>query len=123
MHECEETLRSSHAVKPINLDDYSSSKTDFTLEFHGMKKADTFSGRYSYSRKHTTISNNTRNNLQATSYNSTMQKGTDSPHSAGAILSLLTAFVSVNKIKHESISSNTLSKVLVLRTTKQIWRI
>ncbi|CAI9282942.1 unnamed protein product [Lactuca saligna] len=83
-----------------------------------MKKDDTFSGSYSYSRKHTAISNNTRNNSQATSYNSTMQKGTDSPHSAGVVQSLLTAFVSINKIKHESISNNTLSEVPVLRTAK-----
>ncbi|CAI9264223.1 unnamed protein product [Lactuca saligna] len=48
--------------------------------------------------------------FMATSYNSTMQKGTDSPHSAGAVQSLLTTFVSVNKRKHESISSNTLSE-------------
>ncbi|CAI9264222.1 unnamed protein product [Lactuca saligna] len=35
MNECEETLRSSPAVKPMNVDDYSLSKTDFTLKFHG----------------------------------------------------------------------------------------
>ncbi|KAL7599787.1 hypothetical protein Lser_V15G27397 [Lactuca serriola] len=115
MDEGKETLRSSPAVNPINVDDYSLSKTDFTLKFHGMKKADTFSGSYSYSRKHTAISNNTRNNSQATSYNSTMQIGTDPPRSAGAVQSLLTTFVSVNKRKHESISSNSLSEVPVLR--------
>ncbi|KAL4588255.1 hypothetical protein LXL04_001138 [Taraxacum kok-saghyz] len=106
MNEGEETLRSSPAVSPINLEDCSLQKTDFTLKFHGMKKADTFSG--SCSRKHTSSS----------SYNSTMQKGvvkgTDSPRSSGAVQSLLTTFVTVNKRKHESIS-NTLSEVPVLR--------
>ncbi|CAH1417582.1 unnamed protein product [Lactuca virosa] len=35
MNEFEEPLRSSPAVKPINVEDYSLSKTDFTLKFHG----------------------------------------------------------------------------------------
>ncbi|CAI9286802.1 unnamed protein product [Lactuca saligna] len=77
-----ETLRSSPAVKPINLDDYSLSKTDFTLKFHG-------------------------NIIQLNN----------------AERNIFTSFcrccpVAAYNIKHESISSNTLSEVPVLRTTK-----
>lgn len=115
-NEGKETLKSSPAVNLINVDDYSLSKRDFTLKFHGMKETDTFSE--SYSRKHTIVSNNATTDRQAPSYNSTMQKnvaeGTESPCSSGAVQSLLTKFVTVNKRKHESIS-NTLSEVPVLR--------
>ncbi|KAJ9543345.1 hypothetical protein OSB04_023052 [Centaurea solstitialis] len=116
VNEGKETLRSSPAANLVNLDDYSLLKRDFTLKFHGMKKSDTFSG--DHSRKHTVVSNNATNDRQASSYRSTMPKniaeGTETPRSSGAVQSLLTTFVTVNKRKLESIS-NTLSEVPVLR--------
>lgn len=117
MSEGEETLKSSPAVNLINLEDYSLSKTDFTLKSHDVKKSDTFSA--SNSKKQTVISNNTSYNRQKTSsYNSSkltnVTDETDSPRSAGPVQSLLTTFVTVNKRKHESIS-NALSEAPVLR--------
>ncbi|KAI3749269.1 hypothetical protein L2E82_19876 [Cichorium intybus] len=120
MKEGEEILRPSPSVNPMNIDGYSLSKTEFSLKSHGMKKADT------YSRKHTATSNTTRNNWQSSSYsyNSTVQKsvvkGTDSPQSAGAVQSLLTTFVTVNKRKHESISNTSLSELPVLRNAQNL---
>ncbi|KAK1428177.1 hypothetical protein QVD17_17006 [Tagetes erecta] len=115
--EDEETLGASPAVDLIDIDDYSLSKRDFSLKFHGAKKTNTVSR--SYSEKHTVVTSNTTCKQQSSfPINSKMPKSVneriDSPRSVGPVQSLLTSFVAVNKRKHESIS-NTLSEVPVLR--------
>lgn len=115
--EDEKTLGASPAVDLINIDDYSLSKRDFSLKFHGVKKTDTVSR--SYSEKHTVVTNNTTCKQQSsfpinTKTPKNVNERTDSPRSVGPVQSLLTSFVAVNKRKHESIS-NTLSEVPVLR--------
>ncbi|MFS7901713.1 putative ribosomal protein S5 domain 2-type [Helianthus anomalus] len=114
------TVGSPPVVNLIDVDDYSLSKRDFTLKFHGVKKTDTVTR--GYSKNHTVVTSNITYNRQSSSlsssYNSTAHKsvdeGTDSPRSVSRVQSLLTSFVAVNKRKHESIA-NTLSEVPVLR--------
>ncbi|KAF5820378.1 putative ribosomal protein S5 domain 2-type [Helianthus annuus] len=115
-----ETAGSPPVVNLIDVDDYSLSKRDFTLKFHGVKKTDNVTR--GYSKNHTVVTSNTTYNRQSSSlsssYNPTTHKsvdeGTDSPRSVSRVQSLLTSFVAVNKRKHESIG-NTLSEVPVLR--------
>uniref|UniRef100_A0A5B7C9M9 Putative DNA mismatch repair protein PMS1 isoform X2 n=1 Tax=Davidia involucrata TaxID=16924 RepID=A0A5B7C9M9_DAVIN len=112
----EEETRGPPVAAVTSNNDESSTREDFTLRAHSIKKVDDFSWRHS--RQLMDQLNSATSDQCTPSFSRAMENGTsehmNSPSCSSIVQSSLTKFVTVNKRKHENISKM-LSEVPLLR--------